>query len=106
VSKNKDLTKLINGLDSEEWIAGFMGPMAAASIEMALFAIIQKKGEALSTAEVGLIKFAMERSYGAATRRMEHVSMSSQEIAASQLEGLDPAALRQIASVNAPRQDH
>jgi hypothetical protein len=97
--------KTIDGIDAEDYFGGVIGPMAMSILEKCLYKFLQTNGEGMTGPELKMVQFALERSYGAATRQVNHVKVSDQQIAVENLEGIDPEILRKIASSNAPRDD-
>lgn len=95
--------KTIDGINSEDYFGSVVGPMAAFIMEKKLHKIISSDADNMTGAEMKFVQFVLERTYGAATRQVEHVKVSDQEIVAEQLGHLDPIILRQIAGTNAPR---
>lgn len=105
MSKTKGIAKTINGIDAEDYFGTIIGPMAATILEKCLFKYLQTEGEGMTGAELKMVQFALERSYGTATRSLEVTRRSEQDIVAEQLGDLDPEILRQIAGTNAKRDD-
>lgn len=97
------IAKTIGGIDVEEFFGRVAGPMAANLLEMKLCQMLNNKGEGMTGAELKLLQFVIERSYGTATRSLEVTRVSDQEIVVEKLGALDPAILRQIAGTNARR---
>lgn len=94
---------MINGISAEDFFSETIGPMAASILEMLLHKYVENKGEGMTGAEMKLVQFAIERSYGTAKRQVEVTTNSTQEIVAENLAGYDPEILRAIADNNAKR---
>lgn len=102
--KNKDYsTKTINGVPIEKYLGDVIGPMAASVLEMCLYKFLQNKGEGMTGAELKMVQFSIERTYGTAKRQLEVTKVNDQEIVAETLQDLDPETVRRIANLNAPR---
>ncbi|SFP66459.1 hypothetical protein [Sphingomonas rubra] len=103
--KNYKTKKTIAGMDADEYLTNIIGPMSATILEQLLTKWLASNGEGMTGPELKMVQFAIERSYGAATRKVEHLRVSDQEIAAEQLGSLDPETLRKIAAANGKRND-
>lgn len=103
--KRNPTLKTINGVDAEEYFGTIIGPMAATIMEKLLYKFLLTEGEGMTGAELKLVQFAVERTYGTATRSVEVTTRTEQDIVAEKLGALDPDILRQIAGTNAKRDD-
>lgn len=95
--------KTIHGIPVDEYFQSTIGPVAATILEKCLYKYLQTEGEGMTGPELKMVQFALERSYGAATRQVEHVRVDDAEIIAENLADLDPDILRKIAGTNAPK---
>lgn len=103
--KTHKTKKTIAGMNAEEYFENIIGPMGVTILEQVLTKYLACEGVGMTGPELKMVQFAIERSYGAATRQVEHVRVSDQEIAAEQLGSLDPETLRKIAAANGKRTD-
>lgn len=97
--------KMINGIEAEQYFGDVIGPQAAAILEMLLYKFLQNNGEGMSGAQMKLVQFAIERSYGTATRSVEVTTRNDEQVSLDELGDLDEATMRKIASLNAPKDD-
>jgi hypothetical protein len=93
----------MTGLDFQERLESSVGPMAVLLMEKILYKAIQSDAQAMTGQEMKFVQFIIERTYGAATRKIEHSRASDDEIVADKLGTLDAATLRLIAGTNAPK---
>lgn len=103
--KNYKPKKSIAGMDAEEYFETIIGPMSVTILEQVLTKYLASDGDGMTGPELKMVQFAIERSYGAATRKVEHLRVSDQEIAAESLQGIDEDTLRKIAAANGKRND-
>lgn len=96
---------MIKGIEAEEYFATIIGPVAATIMEKLLYKFLQTEGAGMTGAELKLVQFGIERTYGTATRSVEVTTRSEQDIVAEKLSTLDPEVLHQIASLNVKRDD-
>lgn len=103
--KRNSKVKMIQGIPADDFFGEVIGPMAAAVMQKMIYKYLQDDGKNMTGAEIRMVQFAVEKSFGTPTRHVEVANVSEQEINANDLAGLDLPTLERIAAMNAKRDD-
>ncbi len=103
MSNKNNQPKLLHGIPVEDYLTDCIGPVAIAILEKCLYKYLQTDGVGMTGQELKMVQFAIERSYGTSTRKLEVTRLSDQEIVSAKLDEIDVDTLRKIADLNAPR---